>query len=100
MNALLFIVIVLLFVALTPGVLVSLPPKASKLTVSFTHGLIFAIVWTLIHKPIWRFGESISRGMKMEGMTSVDAPKDGSMGGKCLPNNVCTVGKCKDNTCQ
>lgn len=51
MNAFLFIVLVLLFVALTPNILLSLPPKASKLTVAFTHGLVFAVVWTLIHKP-------------------------------------------------
>jgi hypothetical protein len=87
MNAFLFIVLVLLFVALTPNILLSLPPKASKLTVAFTHGLVFAVVWTLIHKPLWRFGESL--GMRMEGMEST-----------CKTDKDCNDGKkCTDHKC-
>jgi hypothetical protein len=90
MNAFLFIVLVLLFVALTPNILLSLPPKASKLTVAFTHGLVFAVVWTLIHKPIWRFGESL--GMRMEGMTGTET--------KCTTDKDCNDGKkCTDQKC-
>ena len=63
MNFVLFIVIVLLFVALTPGILVSLPPKSTKLVVALTHGVVFAVVWTLIHKPIWR----LTHGFRFEG---------------------------------
>jgi hypothetical protein len=87
MNAFLFIVLVLLFVALTPNILLSLPPKASKLTVAFTHGLVFAVVWTVIHKPLWRFGESL--GMRMEGMES-----------KCTKDSDCNDGKkCTSGAC-
>ena len=90
MNAFLFIVLILLFVALTPNILLSLPPKASKLTVAFTHGLVFAVVWTLIHKPLWRFGESMGHSMRMEGMaTKCSADKD------CKSPEKCTSGECK-----
>ena len=76
MNAFLFIVLILLFVALTPNILLSLPPKASKLTVAFTHGLVFAVVWSLIHKPLWRFGESLSHSMRIEGMTGTTSTSE------------------------
>jgi hypothetical protein len=44
----------LLFVALTPGVLLSLPPGGSKLTVAVVHGLVFAVVYHFTHKAVWR----------------------------------------------
>jgi hypothetical protein len=37
--------VALLFAALTPGVLVTLPPRSSKLTVALTHGVVFALVY-------------------------------------------------------
>ena len=43
-----------LFFVLTPGVLVSLPPKAGKLTVAVTHAVVFAVVYELTHKFVWR----------------------------------------------
>ena len=39
-----------LFYALTPGVLVSLPPGASRMTVNLTHAVVFGVVWALTHK--------------------------------------------------
>ena len=43
----------LLFVVLTPGVLLTLPSKASgKLVIALVHGLIFALVYHLIHKTV------------------------------------------------
>ena len=44
-----------LFVVLTPGVLVKLPPGGSMLTVAFVHGLIFALVYHVTHKTVWRW---------------------------------------------
>jgi hypothetical protein len=43
----------LLFFVLTPGVLVSLPPKGSKFVVALTHGIVFTLIWTLTHKMVW-----------------------------------------------
>lgn len=45
--------VALLFVALTPGVLVSLPPGGSKLTVALFHGVVFALVYHLTYKAVW-----------------------------------------------
>jgi hypothetical protein len=53
MNVYLSIYIALLFVVLTPGVLMSLPPGGSKLVVATTHGLVFALLYCLTHKYVW-----------------------------------------------
>ena len=90
MNAFLFIVLILLFVALTPNILLSLPPKASKLTVAFTHGLVFAVVWTLVHKPLWRFGESMGHSMRMEGLATKCTDDT-----QCKSTEKCHSGECK-----
>jgi len=50
MNA----VVVALFVALTPGVLLRLPPGGSKLTVAVVHGLVFAIALHFIYMNFFR----------------------------------------------
>lgn len=44
----------LLFIVLTPGVLLRLPMNGSKMTVALTHGLVFAVVWHFTHKMVWR----------------------------------------------
>lgn len=36
-----------LFYVLIPGVLVSLPPGASRMTVNLTHAAVFGVVWML-----------------------------------------------------
>jgi hypothetical protein len=41
--------LVLLFVVLTPGVLLRLPPGGSKLTVAVVHGVVFALVYHFTH---------------------------------------------------
>jgi len=43
-----------LFFVLTPGVLVSLPPGGSRLTVALTHAVVFGVVWALTHKAVWK----------------------------------------------
>jgi hypothetical protein len=47
MQWLMLAFVALLFAALTPGVLVTLPPRSSKLTVALTHGVVFALVYYL-----------------------------------------------------
>jgi hypothetical protein len=44
--------LVLLFVALTPGVLLHLPSGGSKLVVAATHGVLFAVVYYLTHRSV------------------------------------------------
>jgi len=48
------IYLVLLFVLLTPGIVLSVPSGASKMTVAVVHGCIFALVWHFTHKQVWR----------------------------------------------
>jgi hypothetical protein len=47
MDFLLFLATFVLFFVLTPGVVLSLPPKGSKLVTALVHALIFAILLTL-----------------------------------------------------
>lgn len=54
MNLIMLIVMAILFAALTPGVLLYLPPKSSLGVAAVTHGIVFALVWHFIHKPIWQ----------------------------------------------
>ena len=44
----------LLFVVLTPGVLLTIPPKGSKVVVAVVHGIIFALIYHFTHKAVWR----------------------------------------------
>ena len=41
-----------LFYVLTPGILVSLPPRGSKMVVALTHAVVFAVVYALAHKMV------------------------------------------------
>ena len=47
------IYIALLFVVLTPGVLLSLPPNNSKLIVVLTHAIIFVVVYELTKNMVF-----------------------------------------------
>jgi hypothetical protein len=44
----------LTFFLLVPGVLVSLPPGGSKITVAATHAVVFAIVHKLVHAYVFK----------------------------------------------
>ena len=46
------LVLAALFFALTPGVLVSLPPGGSTLTVAATHAVVFALVYCFLVKGL------------------------------------------------
>ena len=52
-----FLFSAVLFFGLTPGVLVSLPPKGKKYTVAAVHAVIFAVVWHCTHKAGWYLTE-------------------------------------------
>jgi len=51
-----------LFVVLTPGVLLSLPPKSKLLTKALVHGLVFVIVYHFTHKLVWKMTHKIYEG--------------------------------------
>jgi hypothetical protein len=56
-----FVYTALLFFVLTPGVLLSLPPKSSKMVVAATHAIVFAFVFQITQTFV------INYAMKMEG---------------------------------
>ena len=76
--------VVVLFVVLTPGILLRLPPKGSPLVVAIVHGAVFAIVLYLTHRTVHRL--SVRAGL--EGFATC---KDGSMADA-------KTGKCKDGS--
>ena len=57
-----FIYSFVLFFVLTPGILLSLPPRGSKMMVAATHALVFALVMCFTYKMVCKLSA------KMEGM--------------------------------
>jgi hypothetical protein len=45
MESLMMLYVFLLFFILTPGILLRLPPKGSKVTVALVHAGVFALVY-------------------------------------------------------
>jgi hypothetical protein len=65
MSLLMLVVMALLFAALTPGVLIWLPFGASRRVAALVHGLVFAVVWHFLHRPIAQLLSSVE-GMEDE----------------------------------
>ena len=77
----------LLFVVLTPGVVLTLPSKSSSLlVVAVVHGLIFALVYHFTHKAVYAFTR------KYEGFQSVCSTEHPD--GICPDNYRCNSGYC------
>ena len=51
----------LLFIALTPGILVTLPPKGKPIVVAITHGILFALIYAVTHKAVRRLTKKYER---------------------------------------
>ena len=60
--------VAILFAALTPGVLLRLPPGGSKLTVAAVHGVVFAVVLYLT--------KGVVGGILYGGREGLDTKKD------------------------
>ena len=68
MKLIAFFFLIALFVVLTPGIFLTLPKKTSgKWMIALTHGVIFAILWFIIQKPV----AQINYRMLMEGNTGM-----------------------------
>jgi hypothetical protein len=63
MSVAVFIYAFLLFFVLTPGILLTLPPKGSKMVVAAVHAVVFAIVWVLTSKLLWHATSKVSEGV-------------------------------------
>ena len=69
-----FLFSAVLFFALTPGILVSLPPKGKKYTVAAVHAVVFAIVWHLTYKAGWYLTEGFANKPTIKPQTTKQLP--------------------------
>ena len=65
MNWFVAVYLALLFVVLSPNVLIRLPQNGNKMTVAVTHAIIFGVIVYLTTKMVWKL--SLSMGI-YEGM--------------------------------
>ena len=86
----------ILFVLLTPGVLLSLPPKGSLMAQAVVHGLIFALVYHFTHKAVWRFSMKMDGYDDMGGETQTAGAPQGAM---CQTADQCLSGQCNYGIC-
>lgn len=68
MSLLVILFSALLFFVLSPGILLRLPKNGDKFTVAGVHALVFALVFGLTHKFVWRLG----RRLRLEGMDGMN----------------------------
>ena len=68
MNLYMSLYLAVLFVALTPGVLLTLPKGGNKMTVAVVHGLVFAVVWYFTHRMAMRYSMQLSGFQDMNSM--------------------------------
>lgn len=62
MNVVFSVFVFVLFFVLTPGVLLRLPSKGSKTTVTLVHGLIFAIILAVSGHFFWKLKKNVFEG--------------------------------------
>ena len=48
-----FLYVLALFFVLTPGIVVSLPPRSSKTIVALTHAFLFALLYQFTNKMVY-----------------------------------------------
>jgi hypothetical protein len=65
MSVLVVLFSAVLFFVLTPGVFVRFPKNSDKFTVAGVHAVIFALIFGLTHKFVWRLGANL----RLEGFT-------------------------------
>ena len=58
MNLFTSVYIFILFVILTPGILLTLPPNSKPLTVAIVHGIVFALIWNFTNKHVGKLSQS------------------------------------------
>lgn len=74
-NPLMLVYVAVLFFVLTPGVLLSLPPKSSKMVVAATHAVVFALAFHLTHKIVWKIVQKMESFQGGSGPGAVAAKK-------------------------
>jgi hypothetical protein len=64
MSILFSVYVLVLFVVLTPGILLRLPKKGSKTTVALVHALVFAAVLAVSGHVFWKHGRQLFEGLE------------------------------------
>jgi len=64
MNITVLVFSVVLFFALTPGILVTLPKNGGKMTVAAVHAVLFAVVFYFSNKLVEQMSEGFKEGSK------------------------------------
>ena len=76
MNWLSFVYVAVLFFVLTPGILVSLPPKSSKWVVALVHAVVYTVILKFTYHPVSKL---------VEGYSEFQCPDCGTCkGGLCI----------------
>ena len=75
MRMFMILFVTVLFVLLTPGLLVSLPKGGDKWTVALVHALLFALIYYFTQKVVWILFYK-SRNCKKEAFMSKDEDED------------------------
>jgi hypothetical protein len=86
MNLFMTLYIIVLFIALTPGVLLRLPAKGPLLTVAIVHGIVFALVYYFTHRIVYQISEGFANPPKLKLRCPQGYVNDN---GKCLPPPPC-----------
>jgi len=81
-NTATFLYAIVLFVILTPGILLRLPPKGSPLVVAIVHGAVFALILCFTHKAVSRLSVD-GFGYGMDGFSMCSDKTSPDSNGKC-----------------
>ena len=60
MNWFSFVYVAVLFFVLTPGILLSLPPKSSKWVVALVHAIVYTVILTFTYYPVSQLVNGLS----------------------------------------
>jgi len=80
LNLTMLIYVVALFYVLVPGMFLSIPSSGSKKVVALTHAIIFAVIFKLTHKMVWKLSMQMSGFQNAPAMPGM-LPKEGFFGG-------------------
>ena len=61
-NVWMMLYVAILFFAVTPGVLLSIPSGCSKITVAAVHAVVFALIFHFTHKLVWNVTKHVRFG--------------------------------------
>lgn len=92
----------LLFILLSPGILLTLPPVGASVFMSGKTSLTAVLVHAVLFFLLLKFWKRLPFLNRIEGFaTAASVPGMGSLGGACLPNGKCGADrKCIDGICR